>query len=166
MQTGGSSSGSSTKPLAAVDPNWQPPACWYEPAATPGQLKDAVDRLKKGGDLVPVTPTFSWGEQLMLDHYDKGKAEDSSGDGYKNCNVGKNGMFWRGLVNKDREDDPASALCERTLFWQNAHTLPKDEYAPTPAVLAAYAYTKINVSPTAIELKPAVKSTVNVLTWV
>ncbi|MGW7380162.1 hypothetical protein [Streptomyces sp. NPDC054794] len=165
-QVSGGSSGKSSKPLAAVDPNWVPPACWYEPVATPQQLKDAVGRLKKGGDLVPVTPTLSWGEELMVDHYEKGTAETDSGEGYKDYNVGKDGMFWRGVINKNRENDPASYDCERTLFWQNANTLPQDKHAPTPDVLAAYAYDKIDVPSTEIELKPTVRSTVKVPTWV
>jgi hypothetical protein len=165
-QVSGGTSGSSTKPLAPVDPNWQPPACWYEPVAAPQQLKDAVDRLKKGGDLVPVTPTLSWGEELMVDHYDKGKAENGSGAGYKNYNLGKDGRFWRGVINKNRENDPESAVCENTLFWQNANTLPDNKHAPTPDVLAGYAYDKIKVPETEVELKPAAKSTVNLPTWV
>ncbi|MFJ8313721.1 MULTISPECIES: hypothetical protein [unclassified Streptomyces] len=165
-QVDGGSAGTSSKTLAPVDPNWEPPACWYEPVATPQQLKDAVDRLKKGGDLVPVTPSLSWGEQLMVDHYEKGTAESGSGSGYKNYNLGKNGHFWRGVVNKERENDPASYDCERNLFWQNANTLPDDKHAPTPGVLAAYAYDRIKVPQTEVQLKPAAKSTVNLPTWV
>ncbi|WP_330307012.1 MULTISPECIES: hypothetical protein [unclassified Streptomyces] len=165
-QVSGGTSGSSPKALAPVDPNWEPPACWYEPVATPQQLKAAVDRLKKGGDLVPVTPTLSWGEELMVDHYDKGKAEAGSGEGYKNFNVGKDGRFWRGVINKNRENDPESSVCENTLFWQNANTLPDNKHAPTPDVLAAYAYDKIKVPETEVELKPATKSIVNLPTWV
>ncbi|MFE7166714.1 hypothetical protein [Streptomyces sp. NPDC057616] len=166
-QTKGSS-GTSAKPLAPVDPNWSPPACWYEPVSTPQQLKDAVDRLKKNpnGHLVPVTPTLSWGEQLMVDHYEKGTAKNGSGAGYENYNLGKDGMFWRGVINPNRRNDIASADCERTMFWQNARTLPDDKHAPTPDVLAAYAYNRIDVPQTQVELKPAVKSTVNAPTWV
>ncbi|MFD8738194.1 hypothetical protein ACFV06_25235 [Streptomyces sp. NPDC059618] len=161
-------SGTSPKALAPVDPNWKPPACWYEPVATPQALKAAVDRLKKNPntDLVPVTPTLSWGEDLMVDHYEKGKAENGSGDGYENYNLGKDGMFWRGVINQDRADDPASYDCEDTLFWQNARTLPANKHAPTPDVLAAYAYDKIKVPGTEIEAKPATRSTVNLPTWV
>ncbi|MEV0642011.1 hypothetical protein AB0I77_45230 [Streptomyces sp. NPDC050619] len=165
-QVSGGGSGTSPKTLAPVDPNWEPPACWYEPVATPQQLKDAVDRLKKGGDLVPVTPSLSWGEQLMVDHYGKGKAEFDSGEGYENYNLGKDGYFWRGVINENRRNELDSMDCERTLFWQNANTLPDDEHAPTPDVLAAYAYDKINVPGTEVELKPAAKSTVNLPTWV
>lgn len=167
-QESGGGSGNSTKSLAPVDPNWEPPACWYEPVATPQQLKAAVDRLKKNpnGDLVPVTPSLSWGKELMVDHYEKGQDDTDSGFSYKNYNLGKNGYFWRGVVNKNRENDPASYDCERNLFWQNANTLPDDDHAPTPEVLAGYAYDKINVPTTEIELKPATKFTVNLPTWV
>ncbi len=164
-QVGGGKSGNSVKPLAPVAPDWEPPACWYEPVATPQHLKDAVERLKAGGDLVPVTPTLSWGEQLMVDHYEKGKAQ-IDGEGYEDYNLGQGGMFWRGVINKDRENDPRSYDCERNLFWQDANTLPDDDHAPTPDVLAAYAYDKINVPATEVELKPAARSTVNLPTWV
>ncbi|WP_339132060.1 hypothetical protein WJM95_25155 [Streptomyces sp. f51] len=164
----GGASGTSPKPLAPVDPNWKPPACWYEPVATPQALKAAVGRLKKNpdSDLVPVTPSLSWGEDLMVDHYEKGKAENGSGDGYDNYNLGKDGMFWRGVINQDRANDPESYDCEDTLFWQNARTLPANKHAPTPEVLAAYAYDKIKVPETEIEVKPATEATVNLPSWV
>lgn len=167
-QSNGGTAGTSPKPLAPMDPNWRPPACWYEPVATPQALKAAVERLEKdpNGELVPVTPTLSWGEELMVDHYEKGEAEFGSGDGYEDYNLGKDGMFWRGVINQDRADDPESYDCEDTLFWQNARTLPANGHAPTPDVLAAYAYNKIEVPETEIELKPATTSTVNLPTWV
>jgi hypothetical protein len=163
----GGGAGGSKQPLAPVDPNWEPPACWYEPVATPQQLKDAVARLKKNpnGDLVPVTPSLSWGEELMVDHYEKGKDDTAGGFSYKNYNLGKDGMFWRGVINKNRENDVESYDCERTLFWQDVNTLPDDDHAPTPDVLAGYAYDKINVPQTEVELRPAARSTVNLPTW-
>ncbi|MEU0784887.1 hypothetical protein ABZ341_25325 [Streptomyces sp. NPDC006173] len=167
-QSTGGTSGTSPKALAPVDPDWKPPACWYEPVATPQALKEAVDRLKKNpdGELVPVTPSLSWGEDLMVDHYENGEAEAGGGDGYEDYNVGKDGMFWRGVINQDRANDPESYDCEDTLFWQNAGTLPDNGHAPTPDVLAAYAYNRIKVPETEIELKPATKTTVNLPTWV
>ncbi|MFE7671403.1 hypothetical protein ACFU5N_04220 [Streptomyces albidoflavus] len=162
----GGGSGPAPRPLAPVDPQWEPPACWYEPVATPEQLKTAVDRLKGGGDLVPVTPTLSWGEQLMVDHYENGAASLRDGESHQNYNLGEDGTFWRGVINRSRESSPQSALCERTLFWQDAGTLPDDDRAPTPALLAAYAYDKIEVPRTEVELKPAARSTVNLPTWV
>ncbi|WP_328768965.1 hypothetical protein [Streptomyces sp. NBC_00286] len=165
-QVSGGKSGSSSKGLAPVDPNWTPPPCWYEPVATPQQLKNGVEQLKKGGDLVRVTPSLSWGEDLMVNHYEKGDQQSDGEEGYKNFNVGKDGMFWRGVVNKNMANDIDAYDCERTLFWQDANTIPDDERAPTPDVLAAYAYDKIHVPGTDVELKPEAKSTVNLPTWV
>ncbi|MCX4726256.1 hypothetical protein [Streptomyces sp. NBC_01306] len=165
-QVSGGFGGNRPKALTPVDPNWKPPACWYEPVATPEQLKSAVDRLKKGGDLVHVTPTLSWGEDLMVSSYEKDKSAGAGLPSYKNYNLGKSGMFWRGVMNKDLKDDPESWSCERNLFWQEANTVPDDKHAPTPDVLAAYAYDRINVPDTKFELKPATKSTVNLPTWV
>ncbi|WP_405688403.1 hypothetical protein OG204_13405 [Streptomyces sp. NBC_01387] len=165
-QVSGGAPGKSPKPLTAVDPNWKPPACWYEPVATPEELKAGVDRLKKGGSLVPVTPTLSWGEELMVNNYEKGKSSGSGETSYKNYNIGKDGKFWRGVINQDVAQDAWSYDCERTLFWQDANTLPDDPHAPTPDVLAAYAYDRINVPETKVQLKPQGKSTVNLPTWV
>ncbi|WP_406139472.1 hypothetical protein [Streptomyces sp. NBC_01089] len=125
-----------------------------------------MDQLKKGGDLVQVTPSLSWGEDLMVNSYEKGKSPGPGEASYKNYNMGKDGMFWRGVMNKDMVSDMASYSCERTLFWQDANTVPQDKHAPTPEVLAAYAYDRINVPDTKFELKPAAKSTVNLPTWV
>ena len=87
-QVSGGTSGSSPKALAPVDPNWEPPPCWYEPVATPQQLKAGVDELKKGGDLVRVTPSLSWGEDLMVSHYEKGETQ-TDGEGYKDTTSAK-----------------------------------------------------------------------------
>ncbi|MFJ3231520.1 hypothetical protein [Streptomyces sp. NPDC086787] len=167
-QSGGESSKAPTGSLASVDPTWKPPACWYEPVATPEQLKGAVDRLKQNPnkDLVAVTPTLSWGEELMVDYYEKGKSQDARDKSYKNYNLGRNGMFWRGVINKELKDDVAAWDCERLLFWQDAGTVPDDPNAPTPKTLAAYAYNRIRVPDTEIELKPEGRSTLNLPTWV
>ncbi|WP_069885722.1 hypothetical protein [Streptomyces luteocolor] len=160
--------GGSAKPVVPVDPNWKPPACWYEPVATPEQVKDAVERLKKNPNenLVPVTPSLSWGEQLMVDHYEKGKTQSDGAEGYKDFNIGKKGKFWRGVVNPDMEGDPEAYDCEKNLFWQDAGEVPKIANAPTPKVLASYAYDQIKVPDTKVEMKPEGKSTVNLPTWV
>ncbi|MER6108720.1 hypothetical protein [Streptomyces hirsutus] len=163
-QLSGGGSGASARAFAPVDPNWEPPACWYEPVATPEQLKGAVERLKEGGNLVPVTPTLSWGKDLMVDHYEKGEGQ-ADGEGYRDFNLGEDGYFWRGVINESRQNDIDSYDCERNLFWQDANTLP-DDHAPTPDVLAAYAYDRIEVPGTRIELKPAARSIVNLPTWV
>ncbi|MEV5978159.1 hypothetical protein [Streptomyces sp. NPDC052114] len=164
----GGSGGKGTKPLTPVDPNWEPPVCWYEPVATPEQLKAAVEQLKKNPNenLVPVTPTLSWGEELMVDHYEKGKTQSDGDDGYKDFNTGKKGMFWRGVINENRRDELDFFDCEKNLFWQDAGAVPKIANAPDPEVLASYAYDKINVPDTEVEMKPQGKSTVNLPTWV
>jgi len=167
-QVSGGKSGTSGKGLAPVDPNWKPPACWYEPVATSEQVKAATDQLKKtpNENLVPVTPSLSWGEQLMVDNYEKGKPQSDGTKSYKNFNIGKDGKFWRGVVNPDMEDDPEAYNCQETLFWQDAGTLPKIDNAPTAEVLASYAYDKVKVPDTKVELKPEAKSKVNMPTWV
>lgn len=160
-QSGGGTSGQG---LATVDPNWKPPACWYEPLATPEELKAATEKMKEG-DLVSVNFGRRWGKDLLVDAFDKGDPAFTDTP-TKNYNVGKKGMFWRAVAREDRADDPESLDCSKNLFWQDAGTVPDDPNAPTPDVLAAYAYDKIRVPDTEVELKPAAKSTVNLPTWV
>ena len=80
--------------LGTVDPNWKPPACWYEPEFTSAQLKKFVD-TDSGGD-VGIHESW-WGKELWTDHYRDGKPADnfdmdsptnSSAEGYKNYNTG------------------------------------------------------------------------------
>ncbi|MFI1313916.1 hypothetical protein ACH4TS_27860 [Streptomyces albidoflavus] len=165
-QKTGPSSGRAAQGLAPVDPQWKPPACWYEPVATPEQLEAGVDELKQGGDLVRVTRSLSWGEELMVEHYEKGGQRSGCEAGYENFNLGEEGHFWRGVINAANRSDLDAYECERTLFWQAAGSVPDDAHAPTPDVLAAYAYDKIKVPDTEVELKPATRSTVNLPTWV
>ncbi|CAL9488626.1 hypothetical protein [Streptomyces sp. enrichment culture] len=157
----GGTSQASTGELASVDPDWEPPACWYEPVMTPEQLKAGVERLKKNGGLGAVNAHLSWYWGLFEEQYKTGEAED----GYKNYNLGKDGMFWRSVVRPGHEDDIKAWDCDRVMFWQDANTVPDDPNAPTPDVLAAYAYDKIRVPDTEVELKPEDKSTVNLPTW-
>ncbi|MFJ4541019.1 hypothetical protein ACIP39_34425 [Streptomyces tibetensis] len=161
--------------LTSVDPNWEPPVCWYEPVFTPQGLKSAVENLQKNGGLGAVNAHEWWTSGIFVDHYDEGEAEDnfdlksptnSTAEGYKNYNVGKSGMFWRSVVRKGHENDIKAWDCGRIMFWQDASTIPDDEHAPTPETLAAYAYDKIEVPKTKVELKPEARSTVNLPTWV
>ncbi|WP_420719769.1 hypothetical protein [Streptomyces sp. NRRL WC-3618] len=151
----------STGTLASVDPNWEPPACWYEPVLTPAQLKAGVEELEGTDTLAPVNSHLFWAHELLVNYYDKGQE-----GGYTNYNLGKDGMFWRDVVRAGHEDDLAAWDCSEIMFWQGTGTVPDDPNAPTPKVLAAYAYDKIEVPQTAIELKPAANSTVNLPTWV
>ncbi|MFF1717436.1 hypothetical protein [Streptomyces sp. NPDC058268] len=163
-QSGGGTAKPSAGALAAIDPNWKPPACWYEPLATPKQLKDATQGLKKGG-LLSVNFGRRWGKDLLVDAFDKGEPTFTDTP-TKNYNVGKKGMFWRAVARQDRANDPEILDCSKNLFWQDAGSVPEDPNAPTPETLAAYAYDKIRVPDTEIELKPQAKSTVNMPTWV
>ncbi|MEU4997471.1 hypothetical protein [Streptomyces sp. NPDC021622] len=156
--------------LAPIDPNWEPPACWYEPAFTSAELKKFVD-TDGGGD---VGIHESWfGKELWTDHYRDGKPADnfdlhkptnSSADGYKDYNEGKDGRFWRGVA--PDSSDPKSWDCGRIMFWVPDGEIPDDPNAPTPEMLAEYAYDKVKVPDTEVELKPEAKSTVNLPTWV
>lgn len=161
--------------LTSVDPNWEPPVCWYEPVFTPTGLKAAVENLEREGGLGAVNAHEWWSAGLFVDHYDKAEEQDnfdldspanSTAPGYRNYNLGKQGMFWRSVVRKGHEDDIRAWDCGRIMFWQDAGTIPDDEHAPTPETLAAYAYDKIEVPRTEIELKPVARSTVNLPTWV
>ncbi|MFI1678092.1 hypothetical protein [Streptomyces sp. NPDC020607] len=167
---GGQTAKASVGELKSVDPTWEPPACWYEPVFSPKQLKDAV-ATGEGG---LVNAHVWWSNGLWVDHYEKGKADsnfdlnlpgDTSADGYKKYNLGKKGMFWRSTVRKGMYQDSKAWDCGRIMFWQDAGTIPKDKNAPTPETLAAFAYDKIKVPDTEVELKPEGKSTVNLPTW-
>ncbi|MET9758668.1 hypothetical protein ABZ016_06375 [Streptomyces sp. NPDC006372] len=156
--------------LGTVDPDWKPPACWYEPAFTPEQLKKFVD-TDSGGD-VGIHESW-WGKGLWTDHYRDGKpaenfdlqaARNSSAEGYKDYNLGKDGYFWRGVAPDPNASD--SWDCGRIMFWVDAGQIPDDPNAPTPKTLAEYAYDKVKVPDTKVELKPEAKSTVNLPTWV
>ncbi|MFG2790523.1 hypothetical protein [Streptomyces sp. NPDC048419] len=154
--------------LSSVDVNWKPPACWYEPVFTGQELKDFVDRNDGDGD---VGLHESWfGKGLWTDHYQDGKPEHNFDDaytvaeGYKNWNIGKDGYFWRSVA--PDESDPGSWDCGKIMFWQDADVVPKVAHAPTPKMLAEYAYNKVQVPDTEIEVKPTAKSTVNLPTWV
>ncbi|MGW6026427.1 hypothetical protein [Streptomyces sp. NPDC055099] len=166
----GGGSGGEKGNLAPIDPNWEPPACWYEPAFTSAELKKFVDT--DGGGDVGIHESW-WGKGLWTDHYRDGKPADnfdmnepknSVADGYEDYNEGKKGRFWRGVAPDDT--DPKSWDCGRIMFWVDAGEIPDDPHAPTPKMLAEYAYDKVKVPDTEVELKPEAKSTVNLPTWV
>ncbi|MDG9708085.1 hypothetical protein [Streptomyces sp. DH10] len=153
--------------LSSADVNWKPPACWYEPVFTPEQLKKFSETV--GGGDVSVHESW-WGKELWTDHYrDKEDSENwddtlSTAPGYKNYNIGKDGYFWRSVA--PDKTDPESWDCGRIMFWQDAAEIPKVPNAPTSKTLADYAYNKIEVPGTQVELRPQAKSTVNLPTWV
>ncbi|MET9392594.1 hypothetical protein ABZY20_19735 [Streptomyces sp. NPDC006624] len=166
-QTSGATGGKQGT-LSSTDVNWEPPLCWYEPVFTPEQLKDFAENNGSGD----VGLRDGWfGSELWTDHFRDEKdattifTEPSTVKGYKNYNLGKDGYFWRGVAPDVTAIDDTS-LCSRLMFWQDAGQIPDDPNAPTPETLADYAYDKVKVPETRVELKPATKSTVNLPTWV
>ncbi|MBV1938347.1 hypothetical protein [Streptomyces sp. BV286] len=154
--------------LAPTDVNWKPPPCWYEPVFTPAQLK-GFSETDGSGD---VSLRQGWiGSRLWTDHFKDEKdarnyfATPSTAQGYKNYNLGKDGYFWRGVAPDVSSVDDTSK-CGRLMFWQDAGEIPDVPDAPTPETLADYAYDKVKVPETEVELRPAAKSTVNLPTWV
>lgn len=153
--------------ISSVDVNWEPPPCWYEPLFTPEQLKTFAETNGDG----QVSIRQGWlGSRLWTDHF---KDEKDAGNyfgtpatvqGYKNYNLGQKGYFWHGVApNVAAIDD--TTLCNRLMFWQDAGEIPNVLNAPTPETLAEYAYDKVKVPATEVELKPTTKSTVNLPTW-
>ncbi|MEV7344035.1 hypothetical protein [Streptomyces sp. NPDC093544] len=154
--------------LSSTNVNWKPPPCWYEPVFTPAQLK-AFSETGADGD---VSLRQAWdGTRLWTDHFRDEQdapnyfATPSTANGYKDYNLGKDGYFWRGVA-PDLANVDDTSLCGQLMFWQNAGEIPDVPNAPTPQTLAEYAYDKVKVPETEIELKPATKSTVNLPTWV
>ncbi|MFE0101259.1 hypothetical protein [Streptomyces sp. NPDC059009] len=160
----GSKGGSGKGSLTPIDPNWTPPPCWYEPTFKPEQLRDFVKKLGDHG-LAPVAVGNQWQGPLWEDHYKLGKRWTYDDPGYKDFNVGKKGMFWRAIERPDSRGNITKWDCFRTAFWVPQGETPKRENAITPKGLAEYAYDRVRVPDTEVELKPKAKSTVNLPTW-
>ncbi|MFE0130539.1 hypothetical protein ACFWY6_02915 [Streptomyces sp. NPDC059037] len=153
----GRTSTAKTGTLYSADSNWTPPACWYEPAFSPKELKKSVGNLRK------YNP-FGLGN-MVADMYD-GYYKD--GKPYEDYNLDKQGegMFWAGVVNPNREDDPEATSCDKAPFWVDKADTPDEPLALSPEILAEYAYDELPVPGTEIEAAPAGKSTVNLPTWI
>ncbi|MGW2287697.1 hypothetical protein [Streptomyces phaeochromogenes] len=154
--------------LSSTDVNWKPPPCWYEPVFTPAQLKNFAENDGKGD----VSLRQGWiGSRLWTEHFKDEKdahnyfSTPATAKGYKDYNLGKDGYFWRGVA-PDVNDVDDTSKCGQLMFWQDAGEIPDVPDAPTPKTLADYAYDKVKVPDTEIELKPETKSTVNLPTWV
>ncbi|MEU9786588.1 hypothetical protein AB0H92_37480 [Streptomyces phaeochromogenes] len=154
--------------LSSTDVNWKPPPCWYEPVFTPAQLK-TFSETDGSGD---VSLRQGWiGSRLWTEHFKDEKdasnyfGTPSNVKGYKNYNLDQDGYFWRGVAPDVTAIDDTTK-CNRLMFWQGAGEIPDVPDAPTPKTLADYAYDKVKVPDTEIELKPEAESTVNLPTWV
>ncbi|MCM8549281.1 hypothetical protein [Streptomyces sp. STCH 565 A] len=67
----------SMEDLTSVDPNWEPPVCWYEPVFTPEEFKAAVADLKKNGGTGAVNAHEFWTSGIFVDHYEEGEEQDN-----------------------------------------------------------------------------------------
>ncbi|MGW8380858.1 hypothetical protein [Streptomyces sp. ODS28] len=154
---------------------------------TPEQLKDATEKADKAAgkpkegapgpvqeadDYARVGTYDYYTAQQMVDHYKDGKTitnyddkgKTSSAPGYKDFNVGKDGMFWRGVPNKGH-DKGHMFDCWRTMFWQDGKDVPQVEKTVSPEVMAGYSYDKIKVPDTEVEMDPKGRKAVNLPTW-
>ncbi|WP_247745824.1 hypothetical protein [Streptomyces oryzae] len=176
--TGGGGGGKNTVKLNPKDPNWDPPACWYEPKTTPKELKKRIDELKPekpkkkdeddglilspGADATDLSNALRGQAKNVLDNY-------YQADKYDDYNIDKQGegMFWEGVRNPNKADDPKADACSEHAIWVPKGKPPKNmPLAVSPKILAEYAYEELPIPGTDISLNPQDKQTVNLDTWV
>ncbi|MFD4631838.1 hypothetical protein ACFVYR_27600 [Streptomyces sp. NPDC058284] len=157
----GNSNSSRTGNLSSADSNWDPPACWYEPAFSPKEIERTVKAWRGFGGGVPL---FDGVGEFVGDFLDSRYKE---GHPYKNYNLDKQGkgMFWAAAPNPNRKGDPEASACDRQPFWVDKGETPKEPLAVTPEVLAEYAYDELPVPGTEIAMAPEGVTKVNLPTW-
>ncbi|MGH4032799.1 hypothetical protein ACQB60_28130 [Actinomycetota bacterium Odt1-20B] len=145
-----------TGTLTPANSNWDPPACWYEPAYTPKQIEATVKAIRS-------IPIFGIGEVVgtVFDSYYK------DGHPYKDYNLDKQGKgkFWAAAIAKGHEDDPAAKACDKPPFWVDDGEPPKEKLAVSPKILAEYAYGELPIPGTEVKLAPKGETKVNLPTW-
>ncbi|MGB8939954.1 MAG: hypothetical protein WCD21_06895 [Streptomyces sp.] len=141
---------------------WTPPACWYEPAFSPKEIRGAVRAWRAFGASAPLVGGIGHVISEAMEHRYK------DGHPYKNYNLSKQGegMFWASVTNPNREDDPEATSCDRQPFWVDEGQTPAEPMAASPEILAQYAYEELPVPGTEIKMAPRGGSTVNLPTWV
>ncbi|MEW2392891.1 hypothetical protein AB0933_31465 [Streptomyces venezuelae] len=153
----GSPKSAKTGTLTPANSNWDPPACWYEPAYSPKQIEATVKAIRS-------FKAFSIGDLVggVFDSYFK------EGHPYKNYNLDKQGegQFWAAAVDEKRKDEPEAQACDRMPFWVTKGDPPEEPLAVSPRVLAEYAYGQIPVPDTEIKRAPEGETKVNLPTWV
>jgi enoyl reductase len=143
--------------LTSADPDWRPPACWYEPSFTPEELADQIAKLRTGGF---IRQTFA----MVYDLY-----YNNENGPYQNYNLEQQGegVFYSKVVHPDRDpDDPEVALCDRWPFFVEFGEDPGDERAVNPRIMAEYAYDRVPIPATAFDLSPSGTQKVNMHTWI
>ncbi|WKX70950.1 hypothetical protein [Streptomyces sp. XD-27] len=158
----GGGSGGNTR-LAPTNSNWTPPVCWYEPVATPKQLKAAVEKIDPYNGSIPVTPSVSWG-RVNFERFMEKKSEYNKYGDYAVSQEGK-GKWYRGVINPNRKDEVEWDSCQEIMFFALNGEKPKAETL-TPEILAGYAYDEIRVPDTKVTMNPSGKQTVNLPTWI
>ncbi|MEV7197436.1 hypothetical protein AB0N81_37415 [Streptomyces sp. NPDC093510] len=158
----GNTSSARTGNLSSADSNWNPPACWYEPAFSPKEIKETVKAWRGFGDGVPL---FDGVGEFVGDYLD---SRYKKGKPYKDYNLDKQGkgMFWAAAVNPNRKDDPEASACDKQPFWVDEGATPDEPLAVTPEILAEYAYDELPVPSTSIKMAPEGTTKVNLPTWV
>ncbi|MEU6820646.1 hypothetical protein ABZ921_08465 [Streptomyces atriruber] len=152
----GSPKSAKTGTLTPANSNWDPPACWYEPAYSPKQIEATVKAIRS-------FKVFNIGDLVggVFDSYFK------EGKPYKNYNLDKQGegQFWAAAVDEKRKDEPGAQACNRMPFWVAKGEPPKERLAVSPKILAEYAYGQIPVPDTEIKMAPEGETKVNLPTW-
>ncbi|QHF98155.1 hypothetical protein DEH18_01740 [Streptomyces sp. NHF165] len=89
-------------------------------------------------------------------------------DKYKNYNLDKQGkgMFWEGVPNPNKKNDPKANDCMKHAIWVDKGKTPDIPNAISPKVLAEYAYDELPIPDTDVEISPKDKQTVNLKTWI
>ncbi|MFF8333316.1 MULTISPECIES: hypothetical protein [Streptomyces] len=154
--------------------SWEAPACWYEPRTSPKELKALMnkyepDKPKKKKETNPLDPA----DHDEIARKIQGQAQGFVGeyyqvDKYKNYNLDKQGkgMFWEGVPNPNKKNDPKANDCMKHAIWVDKGKTPDIPNAISPKVLAEYAYDELPIPDTDVEISPKDKQTVNLKTWI
>lgn len=143
--------------LTSADPDWKPPACWYEPSFSPEELQERIELVRS----LPIL-----GEALghVYDTY-----FDNDQGPYQNYNLDQQGegVFYAKVVHPDRDpDDPEAQVCDRWPFFVEFGEDPGDERAVNPRIMAEYAYDRVPIPRTEIAINPSGVQKVNLATWI
>ncbi|WP_344570734.1 hypothetical protein [Streptomyces axinellae] len=165
--------GGGAEALTPRDSNWEAPACWYEPTMSPKEVKALMkkyepekrEKKKESGGLIPgdsgdlVNALQRQSESIMKGYFQTDK--------YKNYNMAKQGkgMFWEGVRNPEKVDDPKSDDCTQQAIWVDKGDTPDVPNPVSPKVLAESVYDSLPIPDTDVSLNPEGRQTVNLKTW-
>jgi hypothetical protein len=163
--------------MEPIDTDWTPPVCWYEPWMTAREFADAVEQMAREDGRADRAVNINSPANAFTDIYRDNKPEEWAYNmnseyalrGYDNYNLGaeEEGLWWRPVVNPNREDEFQSGTdCVEPIFWGNPVDVPELEESITDEILAEYAYDEIDIPETEIQLNPEGEQLVNVPTWI